>query len=226
MLDPTLPNVRVYTHSSIHIHGGTAAQPAPVIYADPFNLAEAPHDADYVLITHAHYDHFSPEDLVKVLGPHTQLIAPASMADEVQAFAAEHTQCCVHLIQAGDTTELSGLTVEAMPAYNVVAERLSKHPHANGWLGYVLNLDGVRYYIAGDTDQTPDNEQVRCDVALIPIGGTYTMDPAQAAAFINTIKPQVAVPTHYGSIVGTMADADTFAAAVDPSITVTRKVER
>ena len=116
--------------------------------------------------------------------------------------------------------------VEAVPAYNAMPERHGNHPWQNGWPSYVVMLDGARSYVAGDTDQTTENEQVDCDVALIPIGGTYTMDPVQAAAFADAIKPQVVVPTHYGSIVGTMADADVFAAAVDPAITVTRTVER
>lgn len=231
MLDTALANVRVYTQSSIRIcgTGGTgtadgAAAPAPVIYFDPFRLADEPHDADYVLVTHAHYDHFSPEDLAKVAGPQTVVIAPKSMKGQVaglgNAFAA------AHFMQAGEKLQLPGITVEAVPAYNVEPERLHCHPRANGWLGYVVELDGVRYYAAGDTDQNPDNERVRCDAALVPIGGTYTMDPAQAAAFVNALKPQVAVPIHYGSIVGAMADADTFAAAVDPGIAVVRKLER
>lgn len=226
MLDTTLPNVRVYTQSCIRLQGGTAAQPAPVVYLDPFRMTDEPHDADYVLITHAHFDHFSPEDISKVTGPHTEVVAPVSMADEVAACAKAEGLATVHLMNTGETLELPGLTVEAVPAYNVAPERLQCHPRANGWLGYVLNIDGTRYYAAGDTDQTPENEHVTCDVALIPIGGTYTMDPMQAAAFINTIKPQVAVPIHYGSIVGTMDDANTFAGDVDPGITVVRKLER
>ena len=98
----------------------------------------------------------------------------------------------------------------------------------SGWLGYVVTLDGepTRYYVSGDTDQNPDNEVVRCDVALVPIGGTYTCDPGQAAAFVNALRPAAVIPTHYGSIVGTYADFDTFAAAVDPAIEVIRKLER
>ena len=124
--------------------------------------------------------------------------------------------------------EDAGICVEAVPAYNVEPERLGMHPRENGWLGYVVTLDGepTRYYVSGDTDQNADNETVSCDVALVPIGGTYTCDPHQAAAFVNALRPHAVVPTHYGSIVGTYADFDAFAAAVDPAIDVIRKLER
>ena len=218
----SLENVRVYTQSAIRIEGARGT----VAYLDPFSLtdAEAAHDADYVLITHAHYDHLSPEDYARVAGEKTVVVAPASMASEIAGLGAAAT----HLMAAGEKIELPGLTVEAVPAYNVEPERLAMHPQANGWLGYVITLDGepMRYYVSGDTDQNADNEAVSCDVALVPIGGTYTCDPRQAAAFVNTLRPAVVVPTHYGSIVGTYDDFDAFAAAVDPAIAVVRKLER
>ena len=218
----SLENVRVFTQSAIRIEGAAGA----VVYFDPFALtdAEAAHDADYVLITHAHYDHLSPEDYARAAGEKTVVVAPASMAGEVAGLGAAAT----HLMSAGEKIELPGLTVEAVPAYNVEPERLGMHPRENGWLGYVVTLDGepTRYYVSGDTDQNADNEAVSCDVALVPIGGTYTCDPRQAAAFVNALRPAAAVPTHYGSIVGTYADFDAFAAAVDPAIEVVKKLER
>lgn len=220
----SLENVRVFTQSAIRIQ----SKDGVVIYLDPFSLtdAEAAHDADYVFITHAHYDHFSPEDIVRVAGDHTELVAPASMGAEVARVADEIGATAVHLLQAGGRLELPGVAVEAVPAYNVEPERLEMHPQANGWLGYVLAVDGVSYYAAGDTDQNPDNEQVACDVALVPIGGTYTCDPHQAAAFVNALHPKVVVPIHYGSIVGVPENFDEFAAEVAPGIEVVRKVER
>ncbi len=218
----SLENVRVFTQSAIRIEGAAGT----VTYFDPFSLtaAEAAHDADYVLITHAHYDHLSPEDYARVAGEKTVVVAPASMEREVAGLDAAAT----HLMSAGEKIELPGLTVEAVPAYNVEPERLGMHPQENGWLGYVVTLDGepTRYYVSGDTDQNPDNETVSCDVALVPIGGTYTCDPRQAAAFVNALRPAAVVPTHYGSIVGTYANFDAFAAAVDPAIEVIRKLER
>lgn len=220
----SLENVRVFTQSAIRIQ----SKDGVVIYLDPFSLteAEAAHDANYVLITHAHYDHFSPEDIARVAGDHTELVAPASMGAEVAHTADEIGATAVHLLQAGATLELPGVTVEAVPAYNVRPERLEMHPQANGWLGYALTVDGVRYYAAGDTDQNPDNEHVACDVAFVPIGGTYTCDPHQAAAFVNALRPKTVVPIHYGSIVGVREDFDKFAAEVAPGIEVMRKVER
>ena len=218
----SLENVRVFTQSAIRLEGARGT----VVYFDPFALtdAEAAHDADYVLITHAHYDHFSPEDYARVAGEKTVVVAPASMAGEV----AELDEAAVHLMAAGEKLELPGLCVEAVPAYNVEPERLSMHPHENGWLGYVVTLDdeATRYYVSGDTDQNPDNETVSCDVALVPIGGTYTCDPHQAAAFVNALRPATVVPTHYGSIVGTYDNFDAFAADVDPAIAVIKKLER
>ena len=225
-MSPTtdLANVRVFTQSAIRIEGpgGTVA------YLDPFHLpdAEAAHDADYLLITHAHYDHLSPEDAERVMGEKTVLVAPASMADDVAGLSARAAD--TRLMRAGERLELPGLAVEAVAAYNVEPARLGFHPRENGWLGYVLELDGdpTRYYCAGDTDQNPGNGDVHCDVALVPIGGTYTMDPRQAAAFVNVLRPRVAAPIHYGSIVGSYADADAFAELVDPAIEVVRKLER
>lgn len=218
----SLENVRVFTQSAIRIEGAAGT----VIYFDPFSLtdAEAAHDADFVLITHAHYDHFSPKDYARVASEKTVVVAPASMAGEVAGLGAAET----HLMGAGERLELPGLCVEAVPAYNVEPERLGMHPQANGWLGYVVTIDGepTRYYVSGDTDQNPDNETVSCDVALVPIGGTYTCDPRQATAFVNALHPAAVVPTHYGSIVGTYANFDAFAAEVDPSIAVIRKLER
>lgn len=220
----SLENIRVFTQSAIRIQ----SKDGMVIYLDPFSLtdAEAAHDADYVFITHAHFDHFSPEDIARVAGDHTELVAPASMGAEVARVADEIGATAVHLLQAGGRLELPGVAVETVPAYNVEQERLEMHPQANGWLGYALTVDGVRYYAAGDTDQNPNNEQVTCDVALVPIGGTYTCDPHQAAAFVNALHPKTVVPIHYGSIVGVPENFDAFAAEVAAGIEVVRKVER
>ena len=218
----SLDRIRVFTQSAIRLEGAAGT----VAYLDPFSLTdnEAAHDADYVLLTHAHYDHLSPRDYARVAGDRTVVVAPASMADDVRGLGAAAT----HLMAAGERLELPGLVVEAVPAYNVEPERLGMHPHENGWLGYVVTLDdeATRYYVSGDTDQNPDNETVSCDVALVPIGGTYTCDPHQAAAFVNALRPATVVPTHYGSIVGTYDNFDAFAAEVDPAIAVIKKLER
>lgn len=214
--------ITVPTQSAIRIEGPHNT----VIWLDPFHLnaAEALHDATYLCITHGHYDHLSPEDIELVSCPTTHLIAPASLQNEVSALKMPATT----LMHAGEVQSFSNLTIEAVPAYNVLPERLAMHPQAQGWLGYILSFpdNPVRIYCAGDTDQNVNNENISCDIALIPIGGTYTMDAVQAALFVNTIKPQVVIPIHYGSIVGAYTDFDTFAAHVDPHIKVVRKLQR
>ena len=216
-LTETLENVRVLTHSAIRIQ----SENGTVVYADPYDLVEEPHDADVVLITHGHYDHLSPEDYVRVAKPETIIVAPASLKGEVAALNASE----IVLLTAGESAEVCGIKIEAVPAYNVEPERLQFHPKDNAWVGYILTIDGATYYIAGDTDQNEETEKVRCDVALIPIGGTYTMDARQAAAFINNMKPRFVVPTHYGTAVGTKEDVEVFEPLVDDEITVIRKME-
>ena len=215
-----LDNIRVITHSAVRI----ALPQGGALYFDPFDLtdADAVHDARYLFITHPHYDHLSPKDAERVMNEKTEVIAPATIAGEVAALGAAKT----HLLAPGDELELDGATVLAVPSYNTDPARLEKHPQERNWLGYVVTIDGVRYYIAGDTDENEDVDKVSCDVAIIPIGGTYTMDPHQAATFVNAIRPQAAIPTHYGNIVGSFGDAEVFASEVDPSIKVVTKMER
>lgn len=217
-IDPKLGNVRVLTHSSVRIE----AQDGTALYFDPFQLVEEPHDADVVFVTHDHYDHLSPEDAAKVMNAGTVVVAPASCADEARAKLGGAQ---VVAAETGSVFEVAGVQVEAVPAYNVEPGRLQFHPRENGWLGYVVTVDGVRYYVSGDTDRNPDNEQVACDVALVPIGGTYTMDAVQAAAFVNALHPQAAVPTHYGTAVGPKDAVDAFVPLVNKDIAVIVKME-
>lgn len=213
-----LDGIRVYNQSSIRIVGSNGT----VVHVDPYDMREDPRDAGVLLVTHAHYDHLSPADAARVICDRTELVVPEGMLDEARVLGCAAT----HPMRAGESAEVLGVSVEAVPAYNVRSDRLGFHPRENGWLGYVITIDGVRVYVAGDTDQNPHNETVSCDVALVPIGGTYTMDPVEAAAFVNALAPAVAIPTHYGSIVGTMGDFEAFAALVDPATRVVRKLER
>lgn len=210
-------NIHVNSHSSIRIE----AQDGTVLYFDPFNITESPHDADYIFFSHLHYDHYSPEDFDKLTQDSTVYVAPTSTKDDLEALGDSE----VYTLSPGEHLELDRFSIAAVPAYNVVPERLGYHPEQNQWIGYVVTLDGVSYYIAGDTDHNPDNKKVKCDIALIPIGGTYTMNPQEAAAFINTIRPQVVIPTHYGSIVGSMEDVVAFEQLVDSDISVVKKIQ-
>ena len=110
---------------------------------------------------------------------------------------------------------VEGIKFETVPAYNT---NKKFHLKTNGWVGYIIEIKGVRYYIAGDTDITEENRKVKCDVAFVPVGGTYTMDFKEAAYFINEIKPKIAIPIHYGSIVGTNQNATDFVKLVHPEI--------
>ena len=98
------------------------------------------------------------------------------------------------------------------------------HPKANGWLGYILTVEGQRIYIGGDMDATPEAAAVQCDIAMLPIGGTYTMNAAEAADLVNRMCPKTVIPTHYGSIVGQKEDAETFSALVDPAVQIVIKL--
>jgi len=201
-------NIEVFTQSSIRI-----TEEDRRIYIDPFQMREAPKDADFILITHDHYDHFSPEDIEKVSNEKSVLVVPAKMLPQVEKVSSTVGE--IHSVMPDEHYGISGLKFDTVAAYNNLKPF---HPKSAGWVGYILQIDGQRIYIAGDTDMNRDNRDVKCDIALVPIGGTYTMDAKKAAEFINTICPSVAIPTHYGSIVGKKEDADVFAADVKAPI--------
>jgi L-ascorbate metabolism protein UlaG (beta-lactamase superfamily) len=169
-----------------------------VIYTDPYQLLGGV-PADLILITHDHYDHCSPDDVARIQNAGTTIVGPA---DSAAKFKGK-----VKTVKPGDRLSVGGIDIEVVPAYNT---NKKFHPKANGWVGYVFTVEGVRIYLAGDTDRIPEMKAVRCDIALLPIGGTYTMTAEEAALAAQDIKPKVAVPMHYASIVGTQADAEQF----------------
>lgn len=209
------PDITVYTQSCIRIDCE-----AGVVYFDPFHMKEAPRDADFILVTHDHFDHFSPEDIDKVAKSATILIVPEKM--QKKAEGVRHLVKDIQTVSPGQHRVIQGLEFLTVPSYNLLKPF---HPKGAGWVGYILITDGKRIYVAGDTDVTKENKMVKCDIALIPIGGTYTMDAKKAAELINTIQPEIAIPTHYGSVVGNMEDAEVFAAHVKPPVQVVMKLQ-
>ena len=203
-------NITVFTQNSIRISGSIGK-----IYVDPFRMNEEPKDADYILVTHDHYDHFNPEDIGKVCNSGTILVVPENMKEKAKEVLA--TVGKIVTVKPGESMMVANLSIETIPSYNIGKPF---HPKEAGWVGYILNLDGKRIFIAGDTDATDEAKKVKCDTALVPIGGKYTMNAKEAAELVNVIRPAVAIPVHFGGIVGSSSDAETFAKLVDPEIEV------
>ena len=184
-------------HASFRIAGADS-----VVYIDPWKLPEdiPGGDADVVFVSHGHYDHCSPPDVEKVSREGTVVIAPADAAGQLAAACA---------VRPGDRKTVGNVTVEAVAAYNIGK---AFHPKENGWLGAVVALGGVRVYYAGDTDLIPEMSELRdVDVALLPVGGTYTLDAAEAVRACREIGCKAVIGYHWGDIVGSAADAQALA---------------
>ena len=206
--------IDVFTQNSIRIR-----DERKTIYIDPFKIQEVHHDADLIFITHDHYDHFSPEDIGKVSCSGSVLIVPEKMKTK----AAEVADLVgrIETVSPNMSYTIEGISFETVRAYNNLKPF---HPKRADWVGYIIESGGKRIYIAGDTDLTKDAREVKCDVALVPVGGTYTMDAKKAAELVNIIKPEVAIPVHYGGIVGTREDAEVFRERVEPPVEVQVKM--
>lgn len=204
-----LEGIKVLCHNSIKFNKGK------VIYFDPFKIEENFNDADVIFITHDHYDHYSEEDITKVIKGDTIIVAPEDLEDKLLKKGFEREN--IIMVIPNESYAVKGISFKTIPAYNVNKQF---HPKENKWVGYILELEGTTYYIAGDTDITDENRKVECDVAFVPVGGTYTMDYEEAAKLINEIKPKIAVPTHYGVIVGSKKDGENFSKLVNKDIEV------
>ena len=202
-----LENIEVLYHSSIRINK------EQIIYIDPFNINKNYNDADIIFITHDHYDHYSKEDIEKVKKGSTLFVATKDVADKLLKDGFNRDK--IKIVYPNNLYILDKINFETIPAYNTNKQF---HPKENGWVGYILKIEGIRYYIAGDTDITEENRKVKCDVAFVPVGGTYTMDFKEAAELVNEIKPKIAVPTHYGNIVGTKQDGVEFIKLLNPEV--------
>ena len=202
-----LENIEVLYHSSIRINK------EKTIYIDPFKIDKNYNDADIVFITHDHFDHYSEEDIDKVINENTTIIIPEELLTKLLKKGINKN--AIITVEPNEKYVVQGIKFETIPAYNT---NKTFHPKKNGWVGYIIIINGIRYYIAGDTDITEENKQVKCDVAFVPVGGTYTMDFKEAANLINEIKPKIAIPIHYGSVVGTEQDAIDFIRLLHPEI--------
>ena len=202
-----LENIEVLYHSSIRINK------EKTIYIDPFKIDRNYNDADIVFITHDHYDHYSEEDIDKVINENTTIIIPEELLTKLLKKGINKN--AIITVEQNEKYVVQGIKFETITAYNT---NKTFHPKKNGWVGYIIIINGIRYYIAGDTDITEENKKVKCDVAFVPVGGTYTMDFKEAANLINEIKPKIAIPIHYGSIVGTEQDAIDFIRLLHPEI--------
>jgi L-ascorbate metabolism protein UlaG (beta-lactamase superfamily) len=200
-----LDSIEWLGHSGFRIRVGSAA-----VYIDPYRVPDGSPQADLILITHGHYDHFSPQDLERLSGSRTSLVGPAAVAERVSGR--------VHSIAPGETLEdelVRGVHVSAVAAYNTSkrdGDGNPFHPPEAGWVGYELNVRGERLYHSGDTDVIPEMDTVTgVDVALLPVSGVYVMTAQEAAEAARRIQPRVAVPMHWGEHIGSEEDARTFA---------------
>lgn len=206
-----LDNITVNAQSSIKIKG------SKTLYFDAFKIEEEMHDGDLIFVTHDHFDHFDVKSINKIKNDKSKIIAPESIKENI---LKEFDNECIFL-KPGDKLEIDDLKIEAIASYNI-----SKPFHSldKGYIGYLVKMDNMTYFVCGDSDENADNLKVKCDVALVPIGGTFTMDPLEAASYINNIKPKYAIPTHYGEEVGSFSDGDNFKSRVNSQIDVVFKL--
>ena len=190
-------NITVNTQSSIRI------KLDKVLYFDPFKIENASYDADIIFITHEHYDHFDIESINKIKNDNTIVVCPKAMEEEINQLEFKE----YYYLNPNDSIIIDNININAISAYNIDKPF---HPKSNNWLGYTITYNDITYYIAGDTDKTNEAENVHCDIALIPIGGHFTMDVSEAYDLVSIIKPKVVIPIHYGSIIGSKSDGESL----------------
>lgn len=201
----TMEGVTLNYHASIRIEKNNK-----VIYFDPYKIDDAKNDADYIFITHSHYDHYSESDIKKVMKGSTKFIVTSDLEDKVNALGAHD----VTVAYPEKNYTIDDLKVETIPSYNT---NKTFHKKSYNWVGYNVEIDNVKYYVVGDSDITDELKKVKCDVIFIPVGGTYTMTDSEAAEVVNEIKPKYAVPIHYGEV-GSKTNAESFVSKLNSEI--------
>lgn len=196
------------------------AKDGTVLYVDPYQLPVTAPKADVILITHEHFDHCSPDDIGRVFQAATTICGSAKVA---AALTEE-----VHVMASGDRAEIQSITVVAVPAYNQDKFRspgVPFHPSTDNSVGYLITIDGVTYYHTGDTDVIPEMKDITADIMFVPVSGVYVMNAAEAVEAVALVKPQLAIPMHYGAIVGSMADAEQFSKRSSVPVKILPKTE-
>jgi len=186
------------------------------VYFDPYKLSGRPGKADLICVSHEHFDHCSKEDIARISTVDTVIVASADAARQLRTARVIAKE--IRPMASGGMADINGIIVQAVPAYNVDKEF---HPKRTGKLGFIVTMDGVSVYHAGDTDLIPEMRDVRCDIALLPVSGTYVMTADEAARAAVIIKPKLAIPMDYGEVVGSADDAQAFLRALQGSVEVT-----
>ncbi len=189
-------------------HDGFRIDTEKTIYFDPYQIEGGP-EADLILVSHDHFDHCSPEDVAKIQGEKTVIVTEKDSAKKLSGD--------VRVIKPGDSLTVDGVKIEAVPSYNTDK---AFHPKGNNWLGFVVEIDGVKVYHTGDADFIPEMNDLEVDIAFIPVSGTYVMTSEQAVQAARAINPKLAIPMHYGAIVGEEQDALDFKKALEGEIEV------
>ncbi len=192
-------------------HAGFLIKDSKTIYIDPYNIKETSEKADIILLTHSHYDHCSVADVEKIIQEGTRIIAPADCQSKINKFDIPFK---MEIIEPGKELDIGDIKISALPAYNTDKHF---HPKDEGWVGYLIKMDNVLVYHAGDTDVIPEMQKLtgfkqteKEFVALLPVGGRFTMSAEEAVEAAKIIKPTLAIPMHWGSIVGAEDDAKEF----------------
>ena len=204
MIEQMMKNLVWLGHSSFCLKAG-----GKIIYFDPYRLSGKPATADIILVSHDHFDHCSPEDIEKIQTDDTIIVTEPQAGGKLSGN--------IITLQPGENCKAHGIPVEAVPSYNT---NKKFHPEENKWLGFVITVDGVRIYHAGDTDYISAMKSIKADIALLPVSGTYVMTAEEAVLAALDINPQVAVPMHYGTHAGNEDDARRFAEALEGKIRV------
>lgn len=205
---------------SINCHSSIKIAKEKIVYIDPFRINEVSHDADYIFITHSHYDHFSTEDILKVAKIDTVFVTVQETKSSLELMGIPEEQ--IKIVEPNNKYELQSIKFETVPSYN---ENKKYHPKENNWVGYIIELSGIKYYIAGDTDNIKDIQNINCDIAFLPIGGEFTMNAKEAASLANELNIKVVIPTHYGELVGSKEDLEEFIKLTEKQIKVLIEIE-